>query len=230
MKKKDMFWGLILILAAACVIINSLGIFVEISIFKIIVTIILAAIIIRSIRPLHFSGVLFPIAFLCILYDEAWNITNLTPWPVLLTALLLSIGLSMIFKNHKHNWCHYHEEHFEEVINQPDDNVVNCYASFSSKMKYVNSDNFERANIKCSFGAMKVYFDNAVINSGKADINLDVSFSGVELYIPKTWKIIDQTDSAFGAMSEKNRGGDSNLTVVTIRGKISFGGVEIIYI
>lgn len=231
MKKKDIFWGLIFILAAILIVVNRLGFFTEISIFEIVVTIILIGIIIKSIIHVNFPGILFPIAFLCIIYAKEWNITNLTPWPVLLTALLGSIGLSMIFKK-QNCWNHHHchNEHFSEVIDQPDDNVVNCSVSFGSSMKYINTDNFEKANIKCSFGAMKIYFDNAIISSGYADIYLDVSFGGVELYIPRTWKIENEVNTSLGALDEKNRKIDSDSPVVTIRGNISFSGVEIIYI
>ncbi|MBO0528685.1 hypothetical protein EXQ29_10995 [Clostridium botulinum] len=44
-----------------------------------------------------FLSVLFPIAFICIIYDKQLGITNITPWTVLIGALLSSIGLSMVF-------------------------------------------------------------------------------------------------------------------------------------
>ncbi|RDU21974.1 LiaF transmembrane domain-containing protein [Anaerosacchariphilus polymeriproducens] len=232
MKKKDIFWGLLLIIAAVLIIVNKLGFYTNISMFEVVATIILLGILIKSIIHISFPGILFPAAFLCIIYADEWNITQLTPWSVLLTALLGSIGLSMIFKKHrfyKHH-CNFHKENFSEVINHPDESEVNCSVSFSSSMKYINTDRFERANIKSSFGAMKVYFDNAVIQSQNAEIYLDVSFSGVELYIPKTWKVVNEVSASFGAVSEKNSKIVSDFPVVTIKGKVSFGGVEIIYI
>lgn len=229
MKRKNLFWGLLFIVAAVLIIVNGLGVFPEVSIFQIVATIILVGIMIKSIMYVNFPGILFPIAFLCIIYAEAWNITEVTPWPVLLTALLGSIGFSMIFKQHR--WQdHCDTENFSEVINQPDSNIVNCSVNFGSSMKYINTDNFERANIKCSFGAMKVYFDNAVVSSDRAEIYLDVSFSGVELYIPKTWKVVNEVNPSLGAMEEKNRNAGTDLPIVTIRGNVSFSGVEIIYV
>jgi len=251
MKKKDIFWGLLFVLAAIFIIVDRLGYFPQIGVFKIALTIILIVIMLKSIIHIRFSGVLFPIALLCIIYAQELNITALTPGPVLLTALLASIGLSMIFKkddywrHHEHwrhhNWRHdgwqYHnwrndnvEEKFDKVINEPDDNVVNCSVSFGSSMKYINTDNFERANIKCSFGAMKVYFDKAVVSSGHADIYLDISFSGVELYIPKTWNVVYDVNTTLGGIDEKNRKTESDSPVVTIKGNISLSGVEVIYI
>ena len=251
MKKKDIFWGLLFVLAAIFIIVDRLGYFPQIGVFKIVVTIILITVMLKSIVRIRFSGILFPIAFLCIIYAEQWNITALTPGPVLVTALLASIGLSMIFKKddfwrkHEHwhhnncrhdGWNHngWHQdnsgEQFDKVINEPDGNVVNCSVSFGSSMKYINTDNFEKANIKCSFGAMKVYFDKAVVSSGHAEIYLDISFSGVELYIPKTWNVVYDVNTTLGGIDEKNRKTESTSPVVTIKGNISLGGVEIIYI
>lgn len=236
MKKRDVFWGLLFVVAAVLVIIDGIGYFPQIGFLKIALTVILAGIIIKSTMYLSFPGILFPMAFICIMYSEQWNIQALTPMPVLLTALLGSIGLSMIFKknnlwlHHCWNHNHHHEEHFSEVINEPDGNVVSCSASFGSSMKYINTDNFEKGYIKCSFGAMKVYFDNAEIKSGNAEVYLDISFSGVELYIPKTWRVVLDVNTSLGGIDEKNRNHGSASPVLTIKGNISLSGVEIIYV
>lgn len=115
MKNKNLFWGLFFILAAVLIIVNNLGYFEEISVFKVTVTIILIAVLLKSIRYLSYWGILFPIAFLCIIYAKQWNITALTPGPVLLTALLGSIGLSILFKKNKY-WCHDHKEDRKSVV------------------------------------------------------------------------------------------------------------------
>jgi len=257
MRKKNIFWGVLLLLIAALIVVNQLGFLLGIGIVKLVITIVLIAIIVKNVRYMNFPGILFPAAFLCILYDHFLGITALSPWTLLFTALLASIGLSMIFKNGNnwhhnwdgkwdHNWDNKWDKkwnqkwdqkwnqnsnsNFDNVINQPDDKVVNCIVNFSSSVKYVNSDNFERANLKCSFGALKAYFDNAIIQNGSAEIFLDVSFAGVELYLPKTWKIIEDVNVSLGAMEEKNRNMPSDSPVVTIKGNVSFGGVDIIYI
>jgi predicted membrane protein len=116
------------------------------------------------------------------------------------------------------------------VINEQDDTVVNCTTSFGESIKYVNSDAFERANIKCSFGEMKVYFDNALIPSGKADIYLEVSFGEAVLYIPNTWKVINDVHIFLGDMDNHNRTINTDSPVVTIHGNISFGDAKIIYV
>ena len=209
MKKEKIFWGLFFILAGMFLIVSRLGYFTEINIFSLVLTIFLIACMIKSVRHLNFAGILFPAAFLCIIYDEVLGITQITPWPVLGAALFASIGLSIIFHNR------YHLGH---------------ETTFGSSIKYVNSDDFSQANLSCSFGAMKIYFDNAVIQNDNAIIRLDVSFAGVELYIPKAWNVINKVDSTFGAVDEKNRNQSTGIPSVTLTGSASFSGVTIIYV
>jgi len=232
MKRKDVFWGLLFILAAVLIIINQFGFFAGISMFELVATVILGGIVIKSVMKVNFWGILFPLAVICIIYSEELNIADFTPWPALLTALLCSIGLSLLF-NRPSSWIyhsHWDNKFSSNVINEQDDNIINCSASFGESMKYVNSNNFERANIKCSFGEVKVYFDNALIPSGKADIYLEVSFGEAVLYIPKSWNVVNDVHVFLGDMGEKNRNLGTDSPVVTIHGNISFGDANIIYV
>lgn len=102
--------------------------------------------------------------------------------------------------------------------------------SFGETVKFINTDNFEFASLESSFGSLKVYFDNAVIQNGKAEIDLDVSFGSVELYVPSSWRIVDETDAAFGSVKEKNPSRSTGSPLVTLTGSISFAGADIIYI
>lgn len=242
MKLKNAFWGLFFVAAAAVIIINQLGLFGSIGLFGLVLTLLMIPIIITSARYLHFSGIFFPLALICIIFADDWGISNLVPWTVLLTALFLSIGCSLIFKkkkfslkhgehyykNHKSYFSHTHNN--RESVETTEDNTFECRVSFSASSQYINSVSLERAFVACSFGAIKVYFDNAALHPNGAVVDLDVSFGGVELYIPKEWTVIDDVSATFGGMSEKNnhRGGDG--PALTITGNIKFSGVEIIYI
>jgi predicted membrane protein len=229
MKKEKAFWGLFFILAGVFLIVSKLGFFSQINVFSLVMTVFLIACMIKSVRPLHFSGILFPVAFLCIIYDKPLGITEITPWPVLGAALLGSIGLSMLFHK-KHHYIHYNKDEYTEIIDQEDDNGFKFETSFGSSIKYVNTEDFRYADLDCSFGGMKVYFDNAVIQNGNAVINLDVSFAGVELFLPRSWNVVNKADVSFGGIEEKNRNLTNGSPVVTLTGDVSFSGVTIYFI
>lgn len=232
MKKKDIFWGLLFILAAVLIIVNQFGFFTGIGMFDIVATVILVGVIISSVIHFNFWGILFPLAFIGIIFAEELNIIDFTPWPALLTALLCSIGLSLIFKRPTFWGFHTHMDNgfSSRIVHDQDSNVVDCSTSFGEIIKYVDSKDFERANINCAFGEAKVYFDNAEIPSGKANIYLDVSFGEAILFIPKTWKIVNSVQIFLGDMSSDFRNMNAESPVVTIHGNIRFGDCKIIFI
>ena len=74
---------------------------------------------------------------------------------------------------------------------------------------------------------------NAKVNENGAQINLDVSFGAVELYIPKTWNVVNNLNVSLGGVEENKRrvSGDENNTItVVLSGNVSLGGVEITYV
>lgn len=232
MKKERIFWGVLFILAGIFLVIGKLGYFPEMNVFSLLLTVFLVVVIVKSLLRLNFAGILFPIAFLSIIYDKQLGITAITPWTVLIAALFGSIGLSMIF--HKHtkwiNHDHNCEDYKFEKIDVEDENNVAFKNSFGASIKYINTDNFEQGDFDCSFGAMKVYFDNAVMSDENAIVRINASFSGIELYIPKTWNVNDKTNVFLGSVSEKNRNNQTATNNLTLVGEVRFSGVEIIYI
>lgn len=233
---KKIFWGLFLIIAAVFLVVTKMGYCQEIGVFSLLLTVFFAACLIKSIVHISFSGILFSIAFLCIIYAKPLGIEALTPWTVLGAALLGSIGLSMIFRpkwknktgTFYQNYCH-HQEHFD-TVDQVDGDQVAFGTSWGSSIKYVHSENFSNAAVRCSFGAMKVYFDNVRMAGDSASVLLDVSFAGVELFMPKTWTVVCNADTSFGGLEEKNRNIPDGTRTLYLTGKIRFAGVTIIYV
>ncbi|PRR82030.1 LiaF transmembrane domain-containing protein [Clostridium vincentii] len=232
MKKEKAFWGLVLILGGIFLIISKLGYFPDVNVFSILLTVFLVVVIVKSLLKINFAGILFPIAFICIIYDKQLGITDITPWTVLIAALLGSIGLSMIFNKHTKwfNTKHNDDDYKFEKIDVEDESNVRFKTSFGASIKYINTDEFEQADFNCSFGAMKVYFDNATMSNDNAIARINASFSGIELYVPKTWNVENKTNVTLGAVSEKNKNDQIPTNTLILVGDITFSGVEIIYI
>lgn len=232
MKKESVFWGVLFVLAGIFLVVSKLGYFPDVNIFSFLLTFLLVVVIVKSIIHFNFPGILFPIAFICIIYDKQWGITEITPWTVLIAALLGSIGLSMIF--HKRNkWsnkkCKYDDYKYEKV-DVEDESHIKYKSSFNGTIKYINTDKFESADLNCSFGGMKVYFDNAKMSGDRATVRVNASFSGIELYVPRTWRVEDKVNVFLGGISEKNKNDQVTTNTLVLVGDVSFAGVEIIYI
>ncbi|MFT3950930.1 MAG: LiaF-related protein [Oscillospiraceae bacterium] len=234
MKHKNVFWGLFFILSATLIILNQFDVLIGVSIFKLIISLFLLPVIFKSIKHLFFAGVLFPLAFIGIIFAEPLGIENLTPWPILGVALFLSIGLSFMFPNkHKsefENCFHgHHEQNWQSESS--DDSEVNVYLKFGGCSKYINSKNLKKVHIDCKFGGTKIFFDNSDIDGNEAVIDVVAQFAGVELYVPKNWIVKSEADCMLGGIEEKGiRNSGSVEKALILKGKIRFAGISIIYI
>ena len=221
-------WGIFLMGAAILVIANACYGFIEF--FPLICAVIIAPMVIESLIHLNFVGVFIPIALLGIVFEKPLGIQAITPWPILAAAVLLTIGFSILF--HKHNkWfgrMHFDSsETFEDVL---EDDMV-CTVKFGASTKFIKSENFEKAYLNCSFGSIKAYFDDAKLSPNGALLRIDASFSGVELFIPKHWRVENGASAFAAGVDEKSRNvPDSNSPLLKITGNLSFSGIEIYYV
>ncbi|GAA0699274.1 membrane protein [Paraclostridium ghonii] len=236
MRKDRILWGCLLVLGSIGMIFGRLDYFPDINIFNIIVAVILLGICIKNIFRMNFPGILFPIAFIGIIFDDQLGITAITPWTLLVATGLLSGGLSMIFSRgskYKHGFS-YNKTDWDsykyEEIDVEDEGHIKLYTSFAGSIKYINTDKFEQADLKCSFGSMKVYFDNATLKNNRGIARIDASFCGVEIYVPREWSVENGISSSFSAVDEKFRRNYNSECVLTLVGNASFSRVEIIYI
>lgn len=228
MKKENIFWGVFFLLGAVFLIVGKLGFLSGVGIWTLLFSILLAAMLVKSVLRLSPTGILFSLAFFCILYAEPLHLEALTPWPVLGAAALGSIGCGLLFGRRRARRRAWHGEGHFDRVDQVSGDCVDFSTSFGSSIKYVHSDRFQRASIHCSFGAMKVYFDNAVVRDGAAVVDLNVSFSGVELYVPSGWNVVNDASASLGGIEVPS--GNGNGPLVTLTGNVSLGGVEVFYV
>ena len=207
MIKKNYFWGVFLVLGAAYLIISQLGYLPAFSVFTVVATMACIAAFVHSLLHLSFGGMLFPLAFLGILYDKQLGITAITPWTILLAALLGTIGLNLIFSRKKWEvkWKHKNKS----IMNKIDKNV-SPDSSESIHGEYVY--------MKSSFG------------SGNATLQVDINFSGVELFIPDNWKIVNHLDCTVAGLSEKGKTPSKEHVTLTLEGESTFSGVTVYYV
>ena len=244
--RNGIFWGLFLLLSAAILVASQLHLIAyNFGVWTIIATIMLVAVLLKSLVYFMIPGTVFSLAFLAILYAKPLRITALVPWTILGAALLISIGLSMILRPllvKHHPWMKYKYyqgyrwqgnksfNNMDSDVKTVDQSDVDVYVKMSSSIRYVKSENFKEANIDVSMGDAKVYFENVTVDS-TATINLNVSLGGVELYVPKNWRIEKRIDNNMSGITEV---GPTDVTadspIVTIRGLVSLSGLKISYI
>lgn len=246
--RNGIFWGLFLLLSAAILVVSQMHLITyTFSFWTIVATIFLVAVLIKSLVYFSIAGSVFSLAFLAILFAKPLGITALVPWTVLGAALLISIGLSMIFRPllvkhrpwmrrsyYKKQWNGGERVSFDRKVDPDVETVaesdINVYVKMGSSIRYVKSDDFKRADIDVTMGDAKVYFDNVTVTD-TAIINVNASLSGVELYVPKNWNVIKEMNSNLGGVTEV---GFADVTAdsptITVRGLVSLSGLKISYV
>lgn len=240
-RKEQIFLGIALIGIAVMAAAGGMGFLGGLSFITIILTVVFGLTLIRSFFPINFTGILFSLAFLGIIYDKQLGIENLTPWTLLLIALLGSIGLSLIFG---HNHAYHHEHHHDykhqgagegnidnsEVINEPDDSYVHQYTQLGGTTKYINTEDFKEADLECKFGGLTAYFNNAKVPGHTAKVHIYANFAGVELFFPKEWTVVDNLHCSLGGVSYDNSPSPDGEVTIILDGEVSIGGVDIKFI
>ncbi len=243
---RNWFWGVFLVLAAGILVTSRLGVFTyHIGFWTLLIAMFLVAAFVESLIQVTVGGMVFSLAFLAIIFAKPLGIVALAPWTILGAALLLTVGLSLIIKPrwrwHHHGprvivngkgWHHGDwQKDWQEDVQDVDDAEMIVDVNMSSSIRYLQSQDFKRAVIKVSMGNAKVYFDNVTLNEAGADILVDDSFGGVELYIPRKWQVQNDVNTSFGAVEEKGvQTVDETVPQVHIHGNVSFGGLTIIYV
>lgn len=227
---KAIIWGVLLIATAAFAIFTGMGYMESLDPLKVIFAGVFGGIIITSLIDLNFFGVFFPASLICIIFDAELGMENLTPWPIIGIAVLLSIGFSLIFKVRKPKFGN-DGYHGSMVENASDDEIVNLNAKFNGINQYIHSKNLKQVNVTCHFGAVELFFDDAVLSPDGASVNLDVAFGGVDIFVPKDWKVVNYAQASFGGVDmRKNANVMEDAPTLYINGKVAFGGVDIKYV
>lgn len=228
MKKKNrLFWGLLFIALAVLLIVSQLGLLnFQIDVMTLLLTVFFGIWALWSLFHKRPTGFLFSLAFLSILYDRQLGIEEITPWTVLLAALLGSIGCHFLFSSQQRDHQRVIDIEDTETVDQENVDVeVHCGTS----IKYITTQNLKSVHIQNFSGFVKVYFDGANIQD-KAVIQLHMTCAKLEIYIPKTWEVIDQTDCMLSHLEMEMASSDLITHQVVLQGKVNLSYVKIIYI
>lgn len=229
MKARNIFWGLAFLAAAVLIIGNQLGLGVigEIKSFTLLATLLLAAVIVSSIAHRNIFGFLIPLAFLYNLYQRPLQLPAMNLWQLLLAAVLMGIGFSILFRNRPpKKW-------FTAAEGPDGDNNPVAKVSFGASAKYLHGDCIRKGQFSVSFGAMEIYFDQAQLSPEGADIYLQCSFGSIELYVPKEWQVIDNIRTTLGNVEINQKKfplPDPDAPRLTLHGNVELGSIEINHI
>ena len=149
-----------------------------------------------------------------ILEHGAWHYL----WPAGLIALGLWIILHPAFRHHG-----------PEGIPKISGNDLELTCIFSGVKRRVETTAFKGGQVTAIFGGADVDFTRTGLEGGKAVIEATAIFGGVNIIVPRDWKVVVDGTPILGGFEEKHRNPPEAEVKATlyIKGTSIFGGITI---
>ena len=236
---KNVYWGVLLLLGAAALVVGKLGYLEGIGVWSIIFSVCLVGFLVDGLVNRSFGEILFSIAFLIIVNDELFNLEAITPWPVLGAALLGTIGLNLLFPRFKKK-SRFVEMHMnmggrdydgrERVSEEKwSGGSVSYENAFGGAVKYPSGE-ISHVDAENAFGSLQIYFTDAIPKGGNATVDVETVFGSMVLYVPSSWRVVLSTENSFGSTREQGSCNPTGDIVLYIRGEVAFGSLQIRYV
>lgn len=222
-KISNVIWGIVFIIIGALFALNALNI-TDIDIFfdGWWTLFIIIPCIIGLISERDKTGNLIGIAvgvFLLLCCRDILSFSML--WKLLVPAIIIIVGLKMIFSVLLGNKANKILEKIKEDGNTPQGG----HATFSGCTLNYKDQTFEGAELSAIFGGVKCDLREAIIDK---DCAIDVSaiFGGIDIFVPDTINVKVSSTCIFGGISNKTTA-KTDVPTLYITGTCMFGGVDI---
>lgn len=252
MRGKNWFWGAFFVIAAVLIVAGQVTSFATLGFWSIVSGVFLAACLISSLVRLNFVGTFLSAALLYIVFQTPLSLFYINPWLLILAALFAGGGLSMIVRRKPRYSHHFTAGQWTELEDgsmgqypghggmrpdtktdaNDDDNHPYSKVSFGATSRYLHSTAMEYGQFISSFGTLDVFFDQAQIAEGGAEIFCDSSFGAIRLFVPRSWIVEDRISTSMGGVSNDIRMArpEPGAPKLVLTGNAQFGSVEVQYV
>ena len=145
-------------------------------------------------------------------------------WKLAFPAILVLIGISLIFKDT------FDRKVSKEIkkLNQNKNKENEYCATFSGQDLKFDGEQFKGADLTAVFGGIKIDLKNAIISEDVV-INVSTIFGGIDLFVPENMKVKVKSSSIFGGVSDKKKNTveAQDAHTIYVNATCIFGGVDI---
>ena len=215
------FFGLVLIILGAGLLLNQFGIWdfsIILETWWPVLVVLLGIVFLTKNQHSIFAGAVV-IAIGLILQASELGFIHGGFWHVFWPFLLIMIGISFLTTRYR-----------SQNKNKKVDHDIDYFTFFSGRDQNIVSDHFKGGSITTFFGGSDIDLRQSNIAPEGAILDVTVCFGGLELVVPETWKVITSGVPIFGAMENRlNLPGDPFAPVLKVNYLVMFGGIEIRY-
>ncbi len=236
-KGKSIFAGIVLIAFAAILFIDKMGIYPELPMLKIGISLVLVYVMFSALRKLEFVGITFPLGLMACMFSKELNIDQVSPWIIILVSVLIGAGLTMIFGKSKVNV--YKDGKHIDFKSDGNDSVTeyndgedsfSIENSFGSSTRYISVKDLKSGHMENGFGSLTVYLNGTTIDKEGATISTENGFGELNVYMPKEYRVAMHTESGFGKVTTHGTpSDDTNLPIVHLNIENGMGSTDIYF-
>ena len=158
-------------------------------------------------------GAFFQLNNLGVLGGRVWTYF----WPL----LIIAAGLWIIFKPRPQGFGEKAPE-----IKQDD---LGAFVIFSGLKRRFESDKFQGGKATAMFGGLELDLTQTKLKDNQATVELTAILGGIDLFVPREWKVIVDSSAILGGVDDKHRATPATTVQPTLYVKATaiLGGIDI---
>jgi len=150
-----------------------------------------------------------------------WDVIGGNVWTYFWPLLIIAAGLWIIFKP-KHKV-------FSDKAPEIKDDDLGAFIIFSGLKRRFESDKFRGGKATALFGGMDLDLTQTKLADNQATVELTAILGGINLFVPREWKVIVDSSSILGGVDDKHSPIPATAVQATLYVKATaiLGGIEI---
>jgi len=150
-----------------------------------------------------------------------WGILGVSFWKIFWPALIIAVGLWILLKPRF--------KAFEGTVPAIKVDDLDAFVIFSGINRRLESKEFRGGKATAMFGGIDLDFYGAKLSGNQATIDLTVMFGGINVRVPRNWKVVVDSHAILGGVDDKHRTESVDQVEATlfIKATAILGGIEI---
>jgi predicted membrane protein len=150
-----------------------------------------------------------------------WGVLGTNFWSVFWPILIIAVGLWILLKPRFKGYA--------GKIPEIKENDLDAFVIFAGIKRRVESKEFRGGKATAMFGGIELDFYEAKLVGNQATIDLTAMFGGIDVRVPRTWKVIVDSHAILGGVDDKHRPDSTDKIEATlfIKATAIFGGIDI---
>jgi len=167
------------------------------------------------------GGALFLIAIGVFFQLNNWDVLGGRVWAYFWPLLIIAAGLWIIFKPRPKG--------FGEKAPEIRDDDLGAFVMFSGLKRRFESDKFRGGKASAILGGLEIDLTQAKLKDNQATIELSAILGGIDVFVPREWKVIVDSSAILGGVDDKHRpaSADTDQPTLYVKATAILGGIDI---